>query len=132
MADHPNVERLRKGYQAFSTGDLDLLRNEIFAEDVVFHVTGNNPLAGEYKGIDEVFGFFGRLVQETGGTLKLELHDALANDEHAVALVRISGERNGKSIAQNAVHVFHMNAEGKATEQWNFPEDSNEIDEFWS
>ena len=132
MADHPNVDRLRRGYAAFAGGDLDTLRNEIFAEDVVFHVTGNNPLAGDYKGIDEVFGFFGRLVQETGGTLKIELHDALANDEHAVGLVRISGERNGKSLAQNVVHVYHANPDGKVTEQWSFPENSAAVDEFWS
>ncbi len=131
MAEHPNVDRLRGGYESFSKGDLDALR-ERFSEDVVWHLSGNNPLAGDYKGIDEVFGLFGRLFQETGGSLKNEVHDLLANDEHAVALVRTSAERNGKRLEQNVVHVFHINPEGKTTEFWAFPEDSGVVDDFWS
>ena len=131
MADHPNVERMRKGYDAFGRGDLDYLRGEMFAEDVVFHVTGDNPLAGEYKGVDEVFGFFGRLMQESGGTFSLEIHDVLANDEHGVGLVRVTAEREGRRLDQNAAHVFHLR-DGKVTENWTMPEDSGAVDEFWS
>lgn len=132
MAEHPNVERTRQGYAAFASGDLDKLRNDHFAPDVVFHVGGHSPLTGEYKGIDEVFGFFGKLAEMTGGSFKLDVHDILANDEHVVALVRNTGERNGKRISQNVVHVFHVNPEGKFTENWGFPEDQQGADEFWS
>ena len=37
MADHPNVELLRRGYAAHGAGDLDTV-NELFADDVVWHV----------------------------------------------------------------------------------------------
>jgi ketosteroid isomerase-like protein len=132
MAEHPNVARLKKGYDAFASGDLDTLR-DLFADDILWHVPGNNPLAGDYKGQDEVFGFFAKIAQETGGTFKLELHDVLANDEHAVALVRLSAERNGKRLdGEPGVNVLHVNAEGKTTEFWGFSQDSAKIDEFWS
>ena len=130
MADHPNVERMRKGYDAFGRGDMDYLRNEMFADDVVFHVTGDNPLAGDYKGIDEVFGFFGRLMEMSGGTFSLEVHDVLANDEHGVGLVRTRAEREGKRIDINASHVFHLR-DGKITENWTLVEDSRPFDDFW-
>jgi ketosteroid isomerase-like protein len=131
MADHPNVERMRKGYDAFGRGDMDYLRNEMFADDVVFHVAGDNPLAGEYKGMDEVFGFFGRLMQESGGTFSLEIHDVLANDEHGIGLVHVTAEREGRRLDQNAAHVFHLR-DGKITESWSMVEDSRAGDEFWS
>ncbi len=131
MADHPNVERLRKGYDAFSRGDMDYLRNEVFDPGVVFHAGGNNQLTGTYKGVDEVFGFFGKLMEATGGTFKLEVHDVVANDEHAVALVRTSGEKDGKRLDQNAAHVFHVNAEGKVTENWTLSENTTVADEFF-
>src|SRR3954465_12706209 len=60
MADHPNLELMKKGYDAFSKGDLESLK-DLFAEDIIWHVPGNNPIAGDYKGQDEVFGFFMRL-----------------------------------------------------------------------
>lgn len=131
MAEHPNVQRLREGYDAFSRGDLDALR-ELLAPDVVWHAGGNNSLTGDYKGLDEVFGFFGRIFQETGGSFKNEIHDLLANDEHGVALVHSTAERNGKRLKQNVTHVFHINDEGKPTEFWGFSEDQKALDEFWS
>lgn len=131
MADHPNVDLLRRGFEAFSNGDFDTLR-DVFSEDVVFHVGGNNPLAGDYKGIDEVFGFLGRLVEETGGTFSLDLHDVLANDEHGVALVRASAERQGKRLQDdNNANVFHID-NGRITEVWALAEDTTRFDALFS
>jgi ketosteroid isomerase-like protein len=131
LAEHPNDERLRKGYSAFQSGDLDTLR-ELFADDIVWHVGGHNPLSGDYKGQDEVFGFFGKVVELMEGTLRFEIHDVLANDQHAVALVRGTAQRQGKTFDMNEAHVFHTNPEGKVTEYWGFPEDQAAADEFLS
>lgn len=127
---HTNEDLLRRGYEAFATGDMDTL-NEQFADDIVFHVAGRSPFAGDYKGKQEVFAFFGRLAQETEGTFRNEVHDILANDEHGVALVRTSGQRGGKSLEDNSVHVLHLE-NGKVKELWTHPGDLYAIDEFWS
>ena len=71
---------------------------ELIADDVAWHVTGAGQLSGTHHGRDKVFGFFGRLVEETGGTFRLDLHDVLANDEHTVALCTLSATRGGKSL----------------------------------
>ena len=132
MADHPSVDLVRRGYEAFSKGDFDTLRRDIFSEDVVFHVGGNNLLAGDYKGIDEVFGCLGRLAEETGGTFNLDVHDILANDEHGVALLRASAERQGKRLEDdNNANVFHIN-NGRMTEVWALAEDTTRFDALFS
>jgi len=131
MAEHPNVVKMRRGYEAFSKGDMETLRNEIFASDVVFHVADSGPLNGDYKGTEEVLGYFAKLVEETGGTLAIEVHDILANDEHGVALVQISAQRAGRRIDQKQVHVFHI-SDGAITESWGFPEDTAESNDFFS
>jgi len=130
MADHPNVQLLREGYAAFGKGDLDTVK-ALFTDDVVWHVGGNNPLAGDYKGQDEVLGFFGKSFELTNGTMQIDVHDILANDEHAVALVTTKAKRDGKSIEMNAVHVFHLR-DGKTSEFWGFNEDDRRADEFWT
>lgn len=129
MSDHPNLERARTGYEAFAEGDMDTV-SSVMADDIVWHVGGDNQLSGDYRGKEEVLGFFGRLMQETGGTFENEIHDLLANDEHGVAIVESSAKRNGKSISDNAVHVFHMR-DGKMTEFWNVPTDQGAWDEFY-
>ena len=131
MEEHPHVEATRRGYEAFAKGDLDTLR-ELLSEDIVWHVGGSNPLAGAYKGHDEVLGLFGRFAQETGGTLRIATHDILANDEHVVVLAQVTAERGGKHLDQRVTYVHHANAAHQTTEFWAFFEDSAAVDDFWS
>lgn len=126
-----HVQRLREGYEAFGKGDLDALR-ELFTPDIIWHVGGRSPFSGDYKGIDATFEFFMKVFTETGGTLKNEVHDILANETHGIALVTQSGERNGKTLKVNSVHVLHYDAEGRTTESWFIPEDAYAADDFWS
>ena len=130
MSDHPNLVRARAGYEAFATGDLAAV-SEFFSDEIVWHSGGSNVLTGDYVGKDAVLGFFGLLVQETGGSFKNDIHDLLANDEHGVALVTVSATRGGRSLEFRIVHVCHM-SDGKMTEFWAFPEDQSAFDEFWS
>jgi hypothetical protein len=55
MAEHPNVELTRRGYRAFSEGDMTL--TELIADDCVWHVGGNNVLTGDHKGREAIFGY---------------------------------------------------------------------------
>lgn len=127
---HSNEDLLRQGYDAFGRGDMAAIA-ELFADDIVWHFPGDNPLAGDYKGRDNVLAFFGRSVELTGGTLRVEVHDIVANDEHGVALTRTTAQRGGKSLDDKAVQVFHIR-DGKAVESWSHPGDQAANDEFWS
>ena len=130
MAEHPNAELFRRGYQAFQAGDLDTVRS-LFAPDVVWHTPGSGRFSGTFRGPDEVINLFVQQFQETDGTLKVELHDILANDEHGVALATVSAQRGGKSVSDRYTHVAHFK-DGKLTEAWIFDENPAAVDEFWA
>jgi ketosteroid isomerase-like protein len=127
---HPNEELLRNGYDAFGKGDMETIRS-LFADDIVWHSPGKSPLAGDYRGVDAVLEQFGRLFELTGGTFKIEIHDILANDTHAVVLARATAERDGKRLDDKGVNVWHLK-DGKVTEQWLHPGDQYASDEFFS
>ena len=127
---HPNDDLVRRGYAAFGSGDVATL-GTLLADDIVWHVGGRSPITGDYKGKDQVFGFFAGLAERAGGTFRLEIHDVLANDEHAVALVKATGERAGKTLNDNGVQVFHVHG-GKVTETWFHPGDQSAADAFWT
>ena len=128
---HPSEDLLREGFAALERGDMDALRNQFFAADVRWHAPGRSLISGDYEGIEQVLQFFARLFELTGGTLSLELHDVLANDEHAVELVTVRGERAGKQLNDNMVQISHLR-DGKAYEVWNQATDQYAQDEFWS
>ncbi len=128
---HPNEALIRRGFEAFSKGDMDTLRNEFLAPDIKYHVPGKSPISGDYSGVDEVLGFFGKVFELTGGTFRVELHDVLANDEHGIALSPATGQRDGKTLHDNGVLVFHFK-DGKTSEVWLHPGDVYASDEFFS
>lgn len=130
--NNEKIELMRRGYEAFGKGDLDTLREQ-FAPDLVWHVGGDNPLTGDYKGIDEVFGYFGRIFEMTGGNLQQEVHDLLASDEHAVAITHVRASRpDGRKMDMNQVGVYHVNANNQVTEAWTIPEDAAAANDFFA
>jgi len=130
MADHPNLDLMRRGYAAYTSGDLQTI-SQLFADDVVWRVSGRSPLSGDYTGKEQVFGFFGKLQELSDGTSRVEVHDLLADDDHGVAIVTQSGTRNGRNYEGRVTHVLHLR-DGKVTEFWDAYVDQYTADEFWS
>ena len=110
---------------------MDAARKYWTTDDFRYHVPGRSLLAGDYEGQEQMLGQSARTFELTGGTFSAELHDTLANDEHAVQLVTTRGERAGKQLNQNMVLVYHFR-DGKITEVWTHPTDLYAYDEFWS
>jgi hypothetical protein len=86
--------------------------------------------AGHHQGADQVVAFLTKLQTLSGGTHRVELHDVIANDDHAVALHATRAERPGKQLQVDAVQVFHLR-DGKVTEAWTTHSDTYAFDEFW-
>jgi ketosteroid isomerase-like protein len=127
---HPNEELTRRAYDAFSKGDVDTLR-QVFADDAVFHEPGRNPVSGDYQGIDQILAFFGTLAERSGGTFRVNLHDVVANDEHAVGLHVAEGEREGRRLHSQEAVVLHVR-DGRITEAWANHYNTHDPDEFWA
>lgn len=127
---HPHEELLRRNYRAAAEGDVQTVVDRM-ADDIVWHVGGHNPLTGDYRGKEAVLGLLGRLAEETGGTLKNEPHDVVANDEHAVGLLRFTARRGDRALDERAAQIVHMR-DGQLTEVGFFWEDQRAVDQFFS
>lgn len=128
---HPNEERLRSLYTSLATGDI-ASAVAMLADDAVFHVPGRGQLAGEHRGKDEIVKMALRAFEETQGTFKTEPIAIFANDSYAVGLHKWTAKRGGKSIAMNNFNVYRFDSVGKITERWEFIEDQESHDDFWS
>lgn len=130
MVEHSNLAVFRSIYIAFTTGDMDTLAN-FFDESVVWHSPGQHPLAGTYAGRAAAFASFAEEFERSGGTYSVEIRDVLANDEHVVALLHATADREGKRLDQDYAIVFHMR-DGRVRAAWEIWKDQARVDEFWS
>ena len=128
---HENAELVRRGYAAFSSGDMETL-TELFDENASWHTPGRGSLAGDYEGREATFAYFGQLGEQTGGTFKVELRSATADDEgRVVGIHHVSGERNGKQLDVDCCLLFEIN-DGRIVDGREHFEDLYAYDEFWS
>ncbi len=130
VSEHANVVLMRRTLDAFRSGDIPTLA-EVFSKDIVWRVPGNSFLSKDYKGQEDVFGFFGRLMELTAGTFRVESVDIMANDEGGVFVDRLSAERNGRTLdLRLALHVTIRN--GQIVEGVDHFHHEHLWDAFWA
>jgi uncharacterized protein len=130
MGAEENAELVRRGYAAFSSGDIATLSG-MFAEDAVWNVPGDSPLSGPKEGRDAILAFFGDTMTLTGGTFKVTLDDVIGGETHTVALHHTHGERNGKVLDQKAANVFRI-VDGQVVEVSEYSDAGGVGDAFWA
>ncbi|MFV0136057.1 nuclear transport factor 2 family protein [Streptomyces sp. HMX87] len=131
MAEHPHAVLVRKGYEAFSSGDLDTLRG-LMAADATHHVPGTGVLSGDFKGQDAIIDMYRRIAAETDGTARVELRHILVDGRgHASTLHRLIADRKGKHLEENGGIVFRIVGD-KITDLDECVEDLDAADDFWS
>jgi hypothetical protein len=126
-----NAEIVRRGYAAFNSGNMKTL-TEIFHESVLWHTPGRSRLAGDHKGREATFAYFGRLVGDTGGTFKATLqHLSQGDDGRVVGVHHNSAKRGGKHLGIDCCIVFELK-DGRLIEGREYIHDLYAWDEFWS
>jgi ketosteroid isomerase-like protein len=131
MSEHPNATKLKEVVAAFQGGDLDALINA-YAADAIYRVAGDNVVSGSYQGHAAIRDFFIHLGQVTEGTMRLEMQDMLADDDHAVMFWRVTAERDGNSLDATGAMAFKIDADGKISESWFLYSDQRAYDAFYA
>lgn len=129
MSEHPNAAAVRRGFEDFGRGDVSALLG-LFAPAAVWHVPGRNSMAGSYTGMTEIGPFLRRTAELTGGTYRVDLLWAVADDEHLVAVYRARGERDGRTLDIEQALLVRVE-DGLWREIHAQPLDQSTFDGFW-
>ncbi len=130
MSEHPNARLARDAFDAISRGDTDWLEAHMHP-DVVLHQGGRFPTAGTYEGRDAVFGHMLEFFTLVDFSMKSEVHDIAATDDHVISLLQASIDYDGRHLDFDEVQVWHVR-DGVATEIWVVLRDPYEVDEFFA
>ena len=125
-----NAAVIGKAYQDFARGDIPAVF-AAFDPTITWHVPGHSPISGDYRGHNEIGGFFGHTMELSGGAFSIDVHNVLADGNVVVALVTVNAQRNGVSASFPEVHVWRMR-NGKAVEFREYQGDEQREDHFWT
>jgi uncharacterized protein len=127
---HPNAQLMRKSGELLNDGDFQGFF-ELRTDDVVMHVPGTGPLAGDHHGREGIAAVFQKEASFLDAPPEFEDHDDLGSDQHAVGLVVQRLRRGGRTLEGRQTIIAHVR-DGKFSEVWFQPEDQAAFDEFFS
>jgi ketosteroid isomerase-like protein len=127
VAEHPNATLIRTSIDAMNRGDI-ATAGALIADDVEWHEIGRpEPIRGARALAD----LYGSAAPTPDFEIRADVHDIVANDDHAIALVSAHARRGDRTLEYRTAEIFHLR-DGKITARWAFSDDTAEIVNFFA
>jgi acyl-CoA thioesterase FadM/ketosteroid isomerase-like protein len=123
-------EFLQAQRRMYAGGDLAEV-STLLSDDVVWHVPGQSPIAGDYRGRDAVLDYFRRRRELAGGEIAITEVTQTQHDEALVQLADGRARLGDEDARWRTAGVYRV-ADGLVAEAWLVPLDLDQFDRVWS
>jgi ketosteroid isomerase-like protein len=125
------LERLHAAQRAFYAGGAAAPLREVLADDIVWHIPGDNAIAGEYRGVEAVMEYFARRRDLAQRSFRMHPGEVMAGDgDHVAVLTDGTAEIDGVERRWSTVGLYRLRGE-QVAECRLLPLDPQEFDEIW-
>jgi ketosteroid isomerase-like protein len=115
----------------YMDGDVAAAR-EMLSADITWHVPGRSPIAGSYRGRDEVIEYMLARRVLANGTFRMHRLDVLTGSGSTVAVLTDgSAQIDGVDRRWSTVGLYRLE-DGRVAECWLLPLDQAEFDDIWT
>ena len=127
------VERLHAAWRGLEAGVEAAGEElaELVAPDAVWHVPGNSPVAGTYRGPAGVLGYLAGRRARVGSALEVHSGGLLADGRHAVHFTTGCAYRDGFTYRWDTAGIYRV-AGDQIVAAWLIPLDQPAFDRIWS
>lgn len=130
VEDTAAVTTVRAFYAAIGDRPYEETIAPFLAEEIVWQVSGINPLAGTFSGIPAVLDAMRSFGAASRGSLELNTRTLMGDEHHVVAVHDASARLGDHAYAAHEVDVFHVSTR-RITRFWSFSEDQAATDRMW-
>lgn len=126
MTVDTSTNALTKLHQAFNERDAETAWG-LLADDIVWHVPGNHPIAGTYRGRAEVWERYMAPFWSTPATITD--HAALSHPDHQLVAVlfEVVHDFGDGEVRLGGIEVGRL-VDGRIVERWEHDDDQAKVD----
>ncbi len=125
------LDRLHQAQNEFYAGGSGAALRPILAPDITWTVPGDNRIAGTYRGLAEVFGYFRRRRDLAGRTFRMKRRDVLVGDGDRIAALTDGFATIGHTGHRWSTVGLYDVADEHITACWLLPLDQRAFDAIW-
>jgi uncharacterized protein len=126
------AELHRRQAEMYAGGALDPVV-ELLAEDIIWHVPGASPIAGDHRGVRQVVDYFEKRRQLAEATMQMRLGAAIREGDAVAQFVEGSAILGDKQVSWQTIGIYRVDTSRHCIrEVWLVPLDSELFDRVWS
>jgi ketosteroid isomerase-like protein len=106
---------------------------ELLAEDIVWHVPGRSPIAGDHRGTAAVIEYFERRRRLADATMGMRPGEAISEGDAVAQFVTGTAVLGGENVSWQTIGVYRLDTERRRIQEvWLVPLDADLFDRIWS
>ena len=126
------AELHRRQGEMYAGGAVDPVL-ELLAPDIVWHVPGDSPIAGDHRGTAQVIDYFERRRRLADATMRMRPGRAIFEGDAVAQFVEGSAVLDDREVSWQTVGVYRVDAgHRRIREVWLVPLDLETFDRIWS
>lgn len=123
-------EFLSRQLRIYGGHDLTVV-DELLSPDVVWHVPGSSPIAGDYRGREAVLRYFDLRRTLTNETIRIEERGRADHNDAVVRLADGRARLGGRDVVWRTAEVYRV-ANARIVEAWLVPLGQESFDQAWA
>jgi uncharacterized protein len=127
MPNEAFEEFARRQSAMYRGGDTAAVRERL-APDVVWHVPGTSPIAGDHRGRDAVMAYFERRRALAGGAMTIVPGQQIVSGD---TVIQLADGVIGESLRWRTAGIYRFDGD-RVAEAWLVPLDLNAFDAIWT
>jgi ketosteroid isomerase-like protein len=106
---------------------------ELLPPDIVWHVPGKSPIAGDHRGIEQVIDYFERRRRLASSTMRMHPGEVIAEGNAVAQFVAGTAVLDGAQVSWQTIGIYRVDPEHSwIREVWLVPLDGELFDRIWS
>lgn len=106
---------------------------ELLAEDIVWHVPGSSPIAGEHYGVVQMVDYFERRRRLADSTMRMHPGAVISEGDAVAQFVEGTAVLGDEPVSWQTIGVYRIDIERhRIREVWLVPLDLNLFDRIWT
>ena len=127
------LDRLHAAQNVVYGGGEEQQLRALLDPEITWTIPGSSPIAGTYRGIEEVFGYFERRRDRAAGTFRMHRRDVLSgNGSRIAALTDGTATIAGIERSWATVGLYEITESDRISACWLLPLDQVAFDAIWS
>jgi uncharacterized protein len=127
------VEELHRRQAEMYTGGPVEPVLELLAPDIVWHVPGSSPIAGDHRGVPQVAEYFEKRRAAADATMRIHPGKVVQEGDAVAQFVGGGATLGGAEVTWQTMGIYRVDVENRRIrEVWLIPLDGEAFDRIWS